>query len=125
MNTSRSKSSVPAGTLHAAQEFQTRRVYGTWADDGNGIDLPLIPVHFITRKYGGWWLVVACCPFCGQEHLHGSNLDADWNALDNGNPLVYSEAPKLSHCRNSKQEVYVHQITSGLPAEALESETAR
>jgi len=109
----------------SGQQFEIRCVAHSWA--GDDIDLPVVPVRFIVRAGGGWWLqLVGPCPFCGDlGHQHGSNLDADWNAKSNGNPLIYASAPKYSHCTGKKpQGVYVNEIVvSSLPMEARQHES--
>jgi hypothetical protein len=82
-----------------------------------------VKAEFCVRQGGGWWLKVIC-PFCGEQHLHGSNLEPDWSAANNNHPLIYAAAPKTSHCTGKKpQGVYVNEITSGLPAEANQHES--
>lgn len=77
----------------------------------------IVPVTFKIRRGSGWWLVVHNCPFCGQKHMHGSNLDADWQATDASNPLRYAEQAKYSHCEDmDTRGLYQHEITAGLPS---------
>lgn len=105
--------SVPAKALQPP--YPTNSIFVPWA--GRTLNLPVVPAVYAERRGGGWWLATGVCPFCGEHHQHGSNIDADWDAEDYTNPLLYASAPKHSHCR-SVYGLYSLEIVAGLPAEA-------
>jgi hypothetical protein len=117
------KTSAPrVGALRrrSIEQFEVRRVPESWA--GIDRDLLVVKAQFHVREDGVWSLVTEPCPYCGEVEQHGFGINADWSASDNSNPIRYAATPKHAHCKgNRHQHIYVNQIVSGLPAEALDS----
>ncbi len=68
--------------------------------------IPIVPVT-VRRYYWGTQFVLAACPYCGAEHLHGGG--------DPGDDPHDHEGHRLSHCvrRVPGDRGYILRITGG------------